>query len=255
MREGTTVSYFASDHLSSGSIVMSATGTLLSENRYMPFGEVRTISGHTEITETDFGYTGQRNYSYIKLIDYGARWYDPALGRFLQPDTIIPGLTNSQAWNRYSYVENSPIIYIDPSGFWKVIIIFGGDYSEKTNSFEAAAETIRRSLLEQGYNQEDIFFGKVTKDDDFFDPIKDSDVGEIEQVFVVSHGWKNGNQLSSGTGEPQLTKEDFGSQLEGLSDRFADDAEMNILACKVGKGWFGGKNSFGQYLSTFLKLM
>ena len=34
MREGTDVSYFAADHLSSSSVVMDDTGTLLSQNRY-----------------------------------------------------------------------------------------------------------------------------------------------------------------------------------------------------------------------------
>ena len=38
------------------------------------------------------------------------------LGRFIQPDSIIPDLTNSQAWNRYSYVANNPLKYIDPTG-------------------------------------------------------------------------------------------------------------------------------------------
>ena len=56
------------------------------------------------------------NYSYIQLIDFNARFYSPRLGRFIQPDSVIPDLTNSQAWNRYSYVLNSPIKYVDPSG-------------------------------------------------------------------------------------------------------------------------------------------
>jgi RHS repeat-associated protein len=61
----------------------------VSNQRYLPFGEVRTVVG-TLITQTDFGYTGQRNNTYIKLIDYGARWYSLSLGRFTQPDTLIP---------------------------------------------------------------------------------------------------------------------------------------------------------------------
>ena len=58
------------------------------------------------------------NYSYMQLglMDYNARFYSPTLGRFIQPDTIIPDLTNSQAWNRYSYTLNNPVKYIDPSG-------------------------------------------------------------------------------------------------------------------------------------------
>jgi hypothetical protein len=52
-------------------------------------------------------------------MDYKARMYDPALGRFLQPDTIIPGMGNPQSWNRYSYVENQSITHNDPTGHRK----------------------------------------------------------------------------------------------------------------------------------------
>jgi RHS repeat-associated protein len=96
-------------------LVMDDTGTKLSEQRYLPFGEVRTDVG-TAITQTDFGYTGQRNYTYINLMDYRARFYSPYLARFLQADTIVPNPANSQSWNRYSYVRNSPIMYNDPTG-------------------------------------------------------------------------------------------------------------------------------------------
>ena len=60
MHTGTDLVYFANDHLTSASLVMDDAGALQSENRYMPFGEVRTISGMTNISETDFGFTGQR---------------------------------------------------------------------------------------------------------------------------------------------------------------------------------------------------
>ena len=50
------------------------------------------------------------------MYDYGARWYDPQIGRFISPDTIIPDPGNSQSFNRYSYVQNNPIKYTDPSG-------------------------------------------------------------------------------------------------------------------------------------------
>ena len=40
----------------------------------------------------------------------------PYINRFVQPDTIIPDLSNPQSWNRYSYGLNSPLVYTDPSG-------------------------------------------------------------------------------------------------------------------------------------------
>jgi len=48
---------------------------------------------------------------------YNARYYDSSLGRFASPDTIIPEQSQGvQAWDRYAYVNNSPIGNIDPSG-------------------------------------------------------------------------------------------------------------------------------------------
>jgi len=43
-------------------------------------------------------------------------YYDPELGRFIQPDTIIPDLSNPQSYNRYSYCVNNPLRYTDPTG-------------------------------------------------------------------------------------------------------------------------------------------
>lgn len=49
-------------------------------------------------------------------MDYKARFYSPTLGRFIQPDSIIPNAANPQNWNRYSYVLNNPIRFNDPTG-------------------------------------------------------------------------------------------------------------------------------------------
>ena len=48
--------------------------------------------------------------------DFVARQYDPALGRFLQADTIVPDPGNPQSLNRYSYTLGNPLRYTDPSG-------------------------------------------------------------------------------------------------------------------------------------------
>ncbi len=114
MRDASGLQYFLTDHLGSMVAVLSSTGTLTSQQRYLPFGQVREDVG--SITQTDFGYTGQRDNSYIKLLDYRSRWYDPELGRFISPDSIIPNPANPQSLNRYSYTLNNPIRYNDPSG-------------------------------------------------------------------------------------------------------------------------------------------
>ena len=65
---------------------------------------------------TDRRFTGQRREAGLGLYDYGARYYDPTLGRFIQADTLVPEPANPQSLNRYSYVLNSPLRYTDPTG-------------------------------------------------------------------------------------------------------------------------------------------
>ncbi len=114
-----TLTYFLTDHLGSILTVLDASGTVLSEQRYLPFGEIRTDVG--TIAQTDFGFTGQRDLgSDLGLMDYKARFYSAYLNRFLQPDTLIPSPANPQSWNRYSYVGNSPVNFSDPSGHMRI---------------------------------------------------------------------------------------------------------------------------------------
>jgi RHS repeat-associated protein len=61
-------------------------------------------------------YTNHYSVDYIELYWYNSRWYDPALGRFAQADTVIPDATQGiQAWDRYAYVNNNPLRFIDPT--------------------------------------------------------------------------------------------------------------------------------------------
>jgi RHS repeat-associated protein len=87
----------------------------VAEIRYYPWGTERYTYG---TTPTSYHFTGQRLESGIGLYYYGARWYDPYLNRWIQPDSIIPNPTNSQDLDRYSYARNNPVKYIDPNGHW-----------------------------------------------------------------------------------------------------------------------------------------
>jgi RHS repeat-associated protein len=133
MRSNGTLTYLLGDHLGSTSMTTDASGNLISELRYKPWGETRYSSG---MIPTQYHYTGQ--YSYVSdfgLLFYNARWYDSALGRFAQADSIIPG--GVQGLDRYAYANNSPLTYTDPSGHCGVSFIlnflFGGSFSCPTS--------------------------------------------------------------------------------------------------------------------------
>ena len=121
MRQGSTLYWLVSDHLGSTSVTANASGSLYGRLLYKAWGEQRWSSG---TTPTTYRYTGQRRESSLGLYYYGARWYDPNLSRWLQPDTIIPGPYNPQDWDRYGYCRNNPIRYIDPTGHYTEEEIF-----------------------------------------------------------------------------------------------------------------------------------
>jgi RHS repeat-associated protein len=113
MRSGGQVYYLHGDHLGSVSLVTDESGEVVSRQLYHPFGTVRYTEG---ANPTDFGFTGQKAVPGTGLLFYHARYYHPALGRFISPDSIVPGAANPQAWNRYSYCLNNPLVYTDPTG-------------------------------------------------------------------------------------------------------------------------------------------
>jgi len=113
LRQGGTVYWLHADHLGSLSEVSTGSTSLYGRQRYYPYGQVRYLWGSLPTT---YNYTGQRLDGDTGLLYYGARYYDPALMRFVQADTIVPEPGNPQALNRYAYVYNNPLKYTDPSG-------------------------------------------------------------------------------------------------------------------------------------------
>jgi RHS repeat-associated protein len=109
-----TLYYVHSDLLGSTVALSDAAGGAVGRVQYDPYGEVLTST--LPVTLTDRLFTGARFDGTIGLYQMGTRWYDPALGRWMQPDTIVPEPGNPQDFNRYTYVRNNPVTYRDPSG-------------------------------------------------------------------------------------------------------------------------------------------
>jgi RHS repeat-associated protein len=112
--------YYHNDHLHSTSVLTDKSGNRVQHHEYSAFGRDR-------FTESAVAFPLSRRYNSKSLDEdtglyfYGARYYDPELGRFLQPDTIIPELGNPQSYNRYSYVLNNPLKHVDPDGHQPVL--------------------------------------------------------------------------------------------------------------------------------------
>lgn len=62
------------------------------------------------------GYTSHENVAEVGLINMNARHFDPVTARFVSADSMVPGLDQPLAYNRYAYVSGNPVSYRDPSG-------------------------------------------------------------------------------------------------------------------------------------------
>jgi RHS repeat-associated protein len=121
-----TMYYFVLDHLGSVSVVTDATGTPLATGgrlSYDAWGKMRLANGQDDPTCStpaqsvpSRGYTSQEEIKDVCLVNMNARIYDPQIGRFMSADSIVPAPFYSQAFNRYSYGFNAPLVLTDPSG-------------------------------------------------------------------------------------------------------------------------------------------
>ena len=97
----------------SSRFVSTSSRTMYSDTAYAPFGEPYAQAG-----ATDLSFTGQNQDTVSNLYDFPAREYG-IQSRWPSPDPAglaAVDTTNPQSWNRYAYVLNSPLNYVDPSG-------------------------------------------------------------------------------------------------------------------------------------------
>ncbi|MBD3387471.1 MAG: hypothetical protein GF414_00860, partial [Candidatus Altiarchaeales archaeon] len=102
--------YYLNDHLGSSSVLVDDGGEVVNRITYYPFGEIKIQTGSEK-----YGYNS-KELDDTGLLYYGARYYNPSLKRWTQPDTIIQDKYDPQLLNRYNYVRNNPVIYTDPDG-------------------------------------------------------------------------------------------------------------------------------------------
>ena len=120
--------YVHKDHLGSAEGIADAAGNRKRALAHDPYGSRREADWTAALTEAEIGdladapgprergHAGHEHLDRTGLIHRGGRIYDPTLGRFLSPDPAVADSASAQAWNGYSYVSNSPMSLVDPSG-------------------------------------------------------------------------------------------------------------------------------------------
>jgi RHS repeat-associated protein len=117
------VVYVHGDVLGSADVVSDGNGGVIERRSYDAFGARRNPQGWQAgappivAGATALGFAGQEGDEELGLVNMRGRIYDPKVGRFLQTDPIVSHPLFSQSWNAYSYVLNSPLNLVDPTGF------------------------------------------------------------------------------------------------------------------------------------------
>lgn len=104
--------YYLSDHLGSAGVVIDSTGTIKDKYKYRSFGQT-----YYEVTNTgqNYKFTGKPfdTEESLDLYYFGARYYDPTLGRFTAVD---PSHSSSPDWSPFLYTLDNPLVFVDPDG-------------------------------------------------------------------------------------------------------------------------------------------
>lgn len=108
--------YYLTDHLGNVRLVVDEKGTLIQKADYYPFGLAIPLStGTTDSLRlaNKYLYNGKELQPETGLLDYGARMYDGAVGRFFTLDRFSEKYADVTG---YHYGANNPILYIDVNG-------------------------------------------------------------------------------------------------------------------------------------------
>lgn len=111
--------YLLKDHLGNRRVGFTQSTTLATTPNftadYYPFGLQYQADKRQTSPNNNYLYNGKEVQSGLKWYDYGARFYDPVIGRW---GVMDPMAESYLEWSPYNYALNNPIINIDPDGRW-----------------------------------------------------------------------------------------------------------------------------------------
>lgn len=134
--------YYHTDQVDSVKAVTDDAGQVQSRMEYLPFGETWFQEDASGSEGTNLPkYNSQELDTETNFYYYNARHYDPEIGRFVTPDSVIDGELSTQGWNRFAYVHNNPIRYKDPTGHDAQDVLVGVQKAFEKATCEQAKET------------------------------------------------------------------------------------------------------------------
>lgn len=144
--------YYLRDHLGNVRSVLTPSGSgfsVVQQQDYYPFGLRKTLAG---ASENRYLYNGKEIQGELGgQYDYGARLYDPVIGRWNVPD---PMADSYYSWSPYNYTLGNPIKFIDPNGMFADYFDQDGNYlgNDGVDDDKIRIAPVRKSRYTSNYN-------------------------------------------------------------------------------------------------------
>ncbi len=113
------IRYYHVDHLGTPRVITDATGLLITQKNLFPFGDpvppFTLTAGNHLLAGTERDVLTSHDYML-------ARYLSGSAARFTSPDPSVRGIDprNPVSWNKYTYVDNNPVGFLDPDGLAKM---------------------------------------------------------------------------------------------------------------------------------------
>ncbi|NOU17302.1 MAG: hypothetical protein HOO91_07080 [Bacteroidales bacterium] len=202
--------YFLKDHLGSTRVATAASGTVNTSTFYYPFGlalkevnsqgDNRYLYNGKELQDISLGGVE------LGWVDYGARFYDPQIGRWMSIDPLAEKYISITPYN---YVGNNPIVYFDPDGRIKVDSKGNVVFTPTGNPVEVSHPSGSTATVQQGY----VYADDGTKIESFKNLTGDKgwDTDCHGVTFANGQVWINNDQVDkilNGDGYVAVNKSD-----------------------------------------------
>ena len=119
--------FFQDDVLGSSSVVTDQFGNKSTLTKYDEFGNIsyqwsKESDSKGENLIKSYGFTGKPRDDETGLSYFGARYYNPLWGRWIGRDPLTGVMNDTQTLNRWIYVSNNPLRFIDPHGLEQAVV-------------------------------------------------------------------------------------------------------------------------------------
>jgi len=133
------LTYRVPEQTGTGVLTISASGSVLDNNRVFPFGEPWRLPAVPNDSEqfTTYTHDDQTSLDYAMARDYAGR-----SGRFMTPDPghVGASIGDPQSWNAYAYAGNDPVNHVDLLGTNYTVCVWGsprGCFEQEDDEYES----------------------------------------------------------------------------------------------------------------------